>query len=782
MGNKEETILDEDNFKKNSSETKDQINEDFEENSQIDNCLDPPQDTLLSGQVKELFITLDDGRTGYKKWEWVYDEKLDKGGKWLPLGSFGDGSVYISGVGSIFNLKETDNYLLKKNISSNEKLKTKDTIIKSNEQLKLNSNSDLDKWINSTEKNFNISFSENCTNNLINKYKEKDFYDVVQKNYSIDKAKKIFVLNKNVRIDIYELYLPNFIYESLKNNNINFISDLAKYDKENLKITNNFSEDDLKTIIESLINFEKTFSLKRLQRVNDINQDIKKETDECIPIENLNLPLRAYNSLRRKGIKFISDIFKFNEDEIKQFKNFGPNSWKELDNALKIFRLENKVDMNFRAKSVPNNFSKRIYVSNLEEYNNELSKIQTYNFWLVIKQNFCKLEDHINIKFTTKILETFFKISFEYGSNFALFENIISLIDKEWALIQNEADFKLNDEYDFLKFELFKKFISFNDPFDAKKWIVRFYNKTITDNCKSINIFLQRFRGKTLAEIGRLEGVSRERIRQIEMKSIKFIEINPIEIKNSYKVFSEKKLIIEEKHFIFKSIEIIGRIPCNEDDKNKFQKIYFNSELNYDNTLSENNLNKFIKKCLGFNLKERIDFYRKFSIKLNAHEFNFHYEYITESRKPVGQGYWSDFEMLKEYLLRHAKKLGEPDLMPFQTSLDLRVKGIVQNFGGQSKVALLTGLKYQGQLVNPEGGRTYWTDEKLNLLIDDINKFNIQDISAMPQRDQIINFFKFTSIPEYKDKKAYSALAALTKMEELTWEEVAIRFGRKEII
>ena len=51
--------------------------------------------------------------------------------------------------------------------------------------------------------------------------------------------------------------------------------------------------------------------------------------------------------------------------------------------------------------------------------------------------------------------------------------------------------------------------------------------------------------------------------------------------------------------------------------------------------------------------------------------------------------------MLKQYLLRHAKKLGEPDLMPFQTSLDLRVKGIVQNFGGQSKVASLIGLKYQ---------------------------------------------------------------------------------------
>ena len=209
MKNKEESISDEDNFQKTSSKTINQINEDFDET--------PPQNTSLSGQVRELFITLDDGRTGYKKWEWVHDKTSDEGGEWLPLGSFGDGSVYIPGVGSIYNLKETDNYLLKKNINYSENLETKDSIIKSDEQLKLNSKLDLDKWINNIENNFSISFSNNSTNNLINKYKEQDFNNLLQKSYSIDNAKKIFVLNKNVRIDIFELYLPDFIQESLKN-------------------------------------------------------------------------------------------------------------------------------------------------------------------------------------------------------------------------------------------------------------------------------------------------------------------------------------------------------------------------------------------------------------------------------------------------------------------------------------------------------------------------------------------------------------------------------------
>ena len=187
-------------------------------------------------------------------------------------------------------------------------------------------------------------------------------------------------MNKNVRIDIFELYLPDFIQESLKNKDLYYISDIVKKDKENLKNKNNLSDDDWTTIIKSIINFEKKFTLKRVQRVKDIKQDISKETGEDIPIEDLNLPLKAYNPLRREGIKFISDIFNFDEDEIKQFKNFGQNSWKELENALKNFKLENKIDINFRSKSDHINFSKKNYGSSLEEYNNELSKIQIIIF------------------------------------------------------------------------------------------------------------------------------------------------------------------------------------------------------------------------------------------------------------------------------------------------------------------------------------------------------------------------------------------------------------------
>ena len=157
----------------------------------------------------------------------------------------------------------------------------------------------------------------------------------------------------------------------------------------------------------------------------------------------------------------------------------------------------------------------------------------------------------------------------------------------------------------------------------------------------------------------------------------------------------------------------------------------------------------------------------------------FHYEYITNLNGIAGNGYWLKLENLKEYLFRFANKLGEPDLMPKQTSLPRAISGVVQRHGGQSKVASLVGLKYQGQLVNPDGGRSYWTDKRLEELIDDVNKFYIQDLSIMPERKQFVHFFKSTTIKEYQDKKVYSAFAAFTKQEVLSWEEVAKRFKRK---
>ena len=66
--------------------------------------------------------------------------------------------------------------------------------------------------------------------------------------------------------------------------------------------------------------------------------------------------------------------------------------------------------------------------------------------------------------------------------------------------------------------------------------------------------------------------------------------------------------------------------------------------------------------------------------------------------------------------------------------------------------------------MNPDGGRTYWTDERLEELIDDVNMFLIQDLSVMPERTQFVDFFKNTTITKYQDKKVYSELVVDQKL------------------
>ena len=51
----------------------------------------------------------------------------------------------------------------------------------------------------------------------------------------------------------------------------------------------------------------------------------------------------------------------------------------------------------------------------------------------------------------------------------------------------------------------------------------------------------------------------------------------------------------------------------------------------------------------------------------------------------------------------------------------------------------------------------------------------------MPSYGQVVDFFKSTEIELYKNKKAHSALAAMTSMGNLNWVETAEKFDKKII-
>ena len=114
-------------------------------------------------------------------------------------------------------------------------------------------------------------------------------------------------------------------------------------------------------------------------------------------------------------------------------------------------------------------------------------------------------------------------------------------------------------------------------------------------------------------------------------------------------------------------------------------------------------------------------------------------------------------------------KIGEPTLMPKQVQLPHSVRGAVTHFGGQSLVASKVGLIYQGQLVG-EDGRTFWTKEKINDLLNTIRSLKDETKNWMPTIEEIRQFITYTDLEEYKGLK-FETLMASIKREEIVLVE-----------
>jgi hypothetical protein len=223
-----------------------------------------------------------------------------------------------------------------------------------------------------------------------------------------------------------------------------------------------------------------------------------------------------------------------------------------------------------------------------------------------------------------------------------------------------------------------------------------------------------------------------------------------------------KQLYVEMRSLAEAWIQVYGRLPCKTDKPQDHEN------------------HEFLKSLIHMNLRDRIAKYQELELPITSKEWDYHFLLISNCDDHVGNGYWKDFECLKQFLLRHAAACGDRDAMPKQTSLPRRVGGIVQNFGGQSKVAEKLGLRYQGQLVGDEG-RTYWTDERLCNLIDDVNIYHKQEANLMPSTVQIYEFFREQTREPYFGKNPGSPIAGMTRQGKLQWGEVAERFNKKPI-
>jgi DNA-directed RNA polymerase subunit alpha len=105
-----------------------------------------------------------------------------------------------------------------------------------------------------------------------------------------------------------------------------------------LEITTNGSISPEKALSEAAQKLMSWFSFLTNEENLTPHEEVEVEPisqNEVILIEELQLPVRAYNCLKRAGINSVDDLVNYSQEEIREIKNFGKKSAQEVFQALK---------------------------------------------------------------------------------------------------------------------------------------------------------------------------------------------------------------------------------------------------------------------------------------------------------------------------------------------------------------------------------------------------------------------------------------------------------------
>lgn len=156
--------------------------------------------------------------------------------------------------------------------------------------------------------------------------------------YSLN-GKKISIVQPGF-LAIDSVFMPvqkvNFFVETSRSNASSELENLI------LEIYTNGSIEPLDALSSASQLLEKIFgalsitkSPMRTSFVENQMEDEKQQEFDNIMIEELELSVRAYNCLRRANVHTLSDLLKYSQEDLLEFKNFGQKSADEVAESLK---------------------------------------------------------------------------------------------------------------------------------------------------------------------------------------------------------------------------------------------------------------------------------------------------------------------------------------------------------------------------------------------------------------------------------------------------------------
>lgn len=273
--------------------------------------------------------------------------------------------------------------------------------------------------------------------------------------------------------------------------------------------------------IKALLNFQEQKSSEEIlppQNNFDGQEDSLQKylkIDALSPYENvliseMDFNARVQNCLSSNGYRTLAELLKSSQQELSSLRNFGKGSFDNLISTLKKFFTPQKKEILTKPLRLANEeldeFLRNAALNHAPQIDLIISAFKKFSDLVTIKSAFRNLPEEFRDK---RVRSFFLACGLKKNNFFVDLPEGLALAELPEYLSENEIDFDIDE---------LKNFVSAL-RLDVRACVKKIF-ASLFNSEREFNVVCLRAKGDTLEEIGKNFGVTRERVRQIEAKSV----------------------------------------------------------------------------------------------------------------------------------------------------------------------------------------------------------------------------------------------------------------------
>ena len=273
--------------------------------------------------------------------------------------------------------------------------------------------------------------------------------------------------------------------------------------------------------IKALLNFQEQKSSEEIlppQNNFDGQEDSLQKylkIDALSPYENvliseMDFNARVQNCLSSNGYRTLAELLKSSQQELSSLRNFGKGSFDNLISTLKNFFALQRKEITTETLRLANEeldeFLRNAALNHSPQIDLIIAAFEKFSDLVTIKSAFRNLPEEFRDKRAQPFL---LACGLKKNNFFVDLPDDLTLAELPEYFAENAIDFDIDE---------LKNFISAL-RFDVRACAKKIFASLFKDE-REFNVVCRRAKGDTLEEIGKIFGVTRERVRQIEAKSV----------------------------------------------------------------------------------------------------------------------------------------------------------------------------------------------------------------------------------------------------------------------